>query len=68
MKVSLNWLKEYIDVQLPAERICQVLTDCGLEVESIHEYVSVRGGLKGLFVGEVLLKAKHPNLLIGNYF
>ena len=61
MKVSLNWLKEYIDVQLPAERICQVLTDCGLEVESIHEYVSVRGGLKGLLVGEVLLKAKHPN-------
>jgi phenylalanyl-tRNA synthetase beta chain len=61
MTISYNWLKEYIDIPETAEEIAGVLTSTGLEVESVEEHETIKGGLKGLFVGEVLTCAKHPN-------
>ncbi|HIP32967.1 MAG TPA: phenylalanine--tRNA ligase subunit beta [Crocinitomicaceae bacterium] len=61
MKVSYNWLKEYVNIDLTAERACEILTDTGLEVEGLHKVEGVKGGLKGVFVGEVLTKGKHPD-------
>lgn len=61
MKVSYNWIKNYLNVDLSAEDCAKVLTDTGLEVEGIHDIESVKGGLKGLLVGEVLTCEQHPN-------
>lgn len=61
MKISYNWLKEYIDVDLPAQEVAEMLTFCGLEVESIEPFDSIKGGLNGLVVGEVITKEKHPD-------
>lgn len=61
MKISYNWLKEYIDIPESAEEIGQVITFTGLEVESIEQYETVRGGLKGLVIGQVMTCVKHPN-------
>jgi phenylalanyl-tRNA synthetase beta chain len=61
MKISHNWLNNYIPNKLSAEQIDAMLTAGGLEVESVEAYESVKGGLKGLFIGEVLTCAKHPN-------
>lgn len=61
MTISYNWLKEYIDIPESAEEIGKVLTSTGLEVESVHPFDTVPGGLKGLVIGEVLTCAKHPN-------
>ncbi len=61
MTISYNWLKQYIDIPESAEEIANVLTSTGLEVESVEEHETVKGGLKGLVVGEVLTCAKHPN-------
>ncbi|WP_339609849.1 YtpR family tRNA-binding protein, partial [uncultured Roseivirga sp.] len=61
MKISLNWLKEYIQITEPAEEISTLLTGSGLEVETWEEVESVKGGLKGLVIGEVITCAKHPN-------
>src|SRR5688572_32954054 len=61
MTISYNWLKEYIDIPESAEEIGKVLTSTGLEVESVHAFESVKGGLKGLVIGQVLTCAKHPN-------
>ena len=61
MKVSYSWIKDYLNVDLSAEECAKVLTDTGLEVEGIQEVESVKGGLKGLVVGEVLTCEKHPN-------
>ncbi len=61
MKISYNWLKEYIDVDLPAEEVAEMLTFCGLEVESIEKFESIKGGLNGLVIGEVITKEKHPD-------
>jgi phenylalanyl-tRNA synthetase beta chain len=61
MTISYNWLKEYIDIPESAEEIGKVLTSTGLEVESVHSFETVKGGLEGLVVGEVLTCAKHPN-------
>jgi phenylalanyl-tRNA synthetase beta chain len=61
MKISYNWLKEYIDVDLPAEEVAEMLTFCGLEVEAIEPFESIKGGLSGLVVGEVITKEKHPD-------
>jgi len=59
MKVSLNWLKEYIDTDLSADRIAEILTDTGLEVEGLEKVESIKGGLEGVVIGEVLTKEKH---------
>ncbi len=61
MKISYNWLKKYIDFDLDPEKLSEILTDCGLEVEGLEKIQSVKGGLKGFVVGEVLTKEKHPD-------
>ena len=61
MKVSLNWLKRYIDIDLPIERVSEILTDIGLEVEGLEKVESIKGGLQGIVVGHVLECGKHPN-------
>ena len=61
MNVSLNWLKRYIDTDLSAERIAEILTELGLEVEEFEKIETIRGGLKGVVVGEVLTCEEHPD-------
>ena len=61
MKISYNWIKDFLRIDLPAEKVGELLTDLGLEVEGISAYESVKGGLKGVVVGEVLECTKHPN-------
>lgn len=61
MKISYNWIKQFIRTELAPEIISKLLTDCGLEVESVEEFQSNSGGLKGLVVGEVISKEKHPD-------
>lgn len=61
MKISYNWLTQYIDIPETAEEIGKVLTDTGLEVESVEPFDTVKGGLKGLVIGEVITCSKHPN-------
>ena len=61
MKISYNWLKNYLKFELPAEEVSILLTDTGLEVEGVEEVESVKGGLKGVVIGEVLTKIQHPN-------
>lgn len=61
MKISYNWLKEYIKTDLSPDELGILLTDCGLEVESIEKFETVKGGLKGIMIGEVKSKEKHPD-------
>ncbi len=61
MKISYKWLKEYADVSLAPVEVARILTDCGLEVEAIEEFESVKGGLKGIVIGQVLSVQRHPN-------
>jgi phenylalanyl-tRNA synthetase beta chain len=61
MTISYNWLQEYLPVVLEPERLSKILTSIGLEVESLEEYESIKGGLKGMVVGEVMECEKHPN-------
>ena len=61
MNISYSWLKNYLNLNLPAEEISQLLTDTGLEVEGVKEVESIKGGLKGIVVGEVITKIQHPN-------
>lgn len=61
MKISHNWLKNYLQTNLSAEELGEILTDIGLELEGLESIQSIKGGLKGIVVGEVLTCAKHPN-------
>ena len=61
MKISYNWLKEYVQTDLSVEQVGILLTDCGLEVESIEKFETVKGGLVGMVIGEVKTKEKHPD-------
>src|SRR6266850_3316597 len=61
MKISYHWLKQYIDLPESPEEIAKVLTSTGLEVESLEPFETIKGGLKGLVIGEVLTCVKHPN-------
>jgi phenylalanyl-tRNA synthetase beta chain len=61
MKISYNWLRTYVDIPETAEEIGQVLTSTGLEVEHIEPFETVKGGLKGLVIGQVVTCEKHPN-------
>lgn len=61
MKISNNWLKDYIKTELKPERIGEFLTDIGLEVEGIDKFESIKGSLEGIVVGKVLTCEKHPN-------
>ena len=60
MTISYNWLNEYLPLQLDPEELSGILTSIGLEVESMEKFEEVKGGLKGLFVGEVVSCEKHP--------
>ena len=61
MKISYNWLKQFIKISLTVDQISVLLTNLGLEVEGIEAYESIKGGLKGVVVGEILSCSKHPN-------
>ena len=61
MKISYNWLKQFLKTDWTPEQTSELLTDLGLEVEGIETYQSVKGGLEGIIVGEVLTCVKHPN-------
>ena len=61
MNISYNWLKEYIKTDLTAEQIAPILTDIGLEVEGFEKIETIKGGLEGVVVGEVLTCEMHPN-------
>ena len=61
MKVSYNWLKQYVDTDLSPEDMGKILTDTGLEVEGISKIEAVKGGLEGVFIGEVLTCEQHPD-------
>ncbi|MBN2174094.1 MAG: phenylalanine--tRNA ligase subunit beta [Bacteroidales bacterium] len=61
MKVSYNWLKQYLDFDLSPEALSELLTGCGLEVEGLGKWQSVKGGLTGVLIGEVKTCIKHPN-------
>jgi len=61
MKISYNWLKQYIDFEIAPEDLSAILTDIGLEVEGMSTFQSVKGGLQGVVIGEVISCAKHPN-------
>ena len=61
MKISYKWLKELLKFNLTAEETAAYLTDCGLEVEGIEPFETVKGGLRGLKIGEVLTCEPHPN-------
>lgn len=61
MKISYKWLKDLLNFNLSAEETAAYLTDCGLEVEGVETFETVRGGLRGLKIGEVLTCEPHPN-------
>jgi phenylalanyl-tRNA synthetase beta chain len=61
MKISYNWLKQFLKIDWDSNRTAELLTDLGLEVEGITPFESVKGGLRGIVVGEVLTCVKHPN-------
>lgn len=61
MRISYNWLKQFIKTDWKSEELSSLLTDLGLEVEGIEAFESVKGGLKGIVVGHVLTCEKHPD-------
>ncbi|HMO41549.1 MAG TPA: phenylalanine--tRNA ligase subunit beta [Saprospiraceae bacterium] len=61
MKISLNWLKQYLDIKVSPEQLGEILTDIGLELEGMEQVESVRGGLAGVVVGQVMECGQHPN-------
>ena len=61
MNISYKWLKDYVDFDLTPQQVCDALTSTGLEVDALEEVQSVKGGLKGLYVGKVLTCEAHPN-------
>ena len=61
MKISLSWLQQYLKVDLSTDELSELLTDIGLEVEGIHKYETIKGGLKGIVIGKILTVDKHPD-------
>lgn len=61
MKISFNWLKNYLDFDLSPERTAEILTDTGLEIEGLHKYEEIQGGLEGIVIGQVLSCNPHPD-------
>ena len=61
MEISFNWLKKYIDLDISAEETAKILTDIGLEVEDFRKVETIRGGLAGVVVGEVVECEDHPD-------
>lgn len=61
MNISYNWLKQFLKLDWEAQQTAELLTDLGLEVEGISQFESVKGGLKGVVIGQVLTCVEHPN-------
>lgn len=61
MNISYNWLKDYLDINLKPEQLKDVLTNIGLEVEAMETHETIKGGLKGFVIGEVITCEKHPD-------
>ncbi len=61
MNISYNWLKKYLETELPAEELAKILTSIGLEVGCVETVQTIKGGLEGLVVGEVLTCTDHEN-------
>lgn len=61
MKISYNWLREYLNISLDPHEVARILTGIGLEIEGTEEWVSVKGGLEGVVIGEVLTCRRHPD-------
>jgi phenylalanyl-tRNA synthetase beta chain len=61
MKISYNWIKDYLNLDIDPHKLAGILTGIGLEVEGLEEWESVRGGMKGVVIGEVLTSKKHPD-------
>ena len=61
MKIAYSWLRNYIKADITPQEVSTYLTDCGLEVEGMEEVETIKGGLKGIVIGEVLTKVKHPD-------
>lgn len=61
MKISYNWLKSYLDLNLVPADVAEILTNTGLEVESVEAWESVPGGLDGVVIGEIVACEKHPD-------
>jgi phenylalanyl-tRNA synthetase beta chain len=61
MKISYNWIKDYLRIDLDPAKVAEILTSIGLEIEGMEEWVSVKGGLEGVVIGEVLTCKKHPD-------
>lgn len=61
MRISYNWLKQFIKLDWTSEQTADLLTDLGLEVEGVDKYESLKGGLEGVVVGYVISCEKHPN-------
>ena len=61
MKISYSWLKKYIDIDISPDELAQILTSIGLEVEALEKVESIKGGLKGVIIGEVKTCEKHPD-------
>ncbi|TLX72861.1 phenylalanine--tRNA ligase subunit beta [Labilibacter sediminis] len=61
MQISYNWLKNYLNINIETEKVSEILTAIGLEIGGIEEVQSIKGGLEGLVIGEVLTCERHPN-------
>ena len=61
MKISYNWLKQFLHIDWDSQKTGELMTDLGLEVEGISRFESVKGGLQGIVVGHVLTCEQHPN-------
>ena len=61
MKISYKWLKEFIKTDLPVDKISDILTQTGLEVEGVSKIEAIKGGLEGVIIGEVITCEKHPD-------
>ncbi len=61
MTISYNWLSEYLPEKIEPEKLSKILTSIGLEVESLEQYEELKGGLRGLVIGEVVECKKHPD-------
>jgi phenylalanyl-tRNA synthetase beta chain len=61
MKISYNWIKDYLKIDLDPHKVAEILTGIGLEIEGMEEWSSVKGGLEGIVIGEVLTSVRHPD-------
>ena len=61
MKISYNWLKQFVKIDWDSEKTASLLTDLGLEVEGIEKYQSIKGGLEGVVIGHIITCIQHPN-------